>query len=292
MRRDPDEDDDATARLPRSDRAGSPVFRPTGSPPDRPAAVPAEPGSPPFASIGAGPADSGPGDSSDIDSTAGAGSAGAGAASASAGGDSSASGRNGPGTAAAGGPGGSRPAWQRLAGVGDASGAPAGRQRRRRQWFVAGISIGAALVVIALCAGALAVVDAVSDVKDSASEARETREIRDQSCLELERRLNRLNPPGAAPAPPARAVAIRDENAAVRIYVGEINEARAQDGWRQLLDARAVYADALDRQAKARTPAFYVPPRNVDDEPLAGDLVDWSPAPCAGPIRRLAAPDL
>jgi hypothetical protein len=157
---------------------------------------------------------------------------------------------------------------------------------------VAGISIGAALIVIALCAGALAVVDAVSDVRESASDARESRDLRDQSCLELERRLNRLNPPGAAAGPAGRAVAVRDENSAVRIYVGEISDARAQDGWRQLLDARAVYADALDRQSKSRTPAFYVSPRNADDEPLAEDLIGLSPSSCAGPIRRLAAPDL
>lgn len=184
---------------------------------------------------------------------------------------------------------GARPAWwRRLAG----SGVHDARQRRRRQWFVAGISIGAALIVIALCAGALAVVDAVSDVRDTASEARETRVLRDQNCLELERRLNRLNPPGAASSPAGRAVAIRDENSAVRIYVGEISDARAQDGWRQLLDSRAVYADALDRQAKARTPAFYVPPKNADNEPVADDLIEVSPAPCAGPVRRLAVPDL
>lgn len=166
------------------------------------------------------------------------------------------------------------------------------KQRRRRQWFVAGISIGAAVIVIALCAGALAVVDAVSDVRDTASDAREARELRDRNCLELEQRLNRLNPPGAAANPAGRAVAVRDENSAVRIYVGEISDTRAQDGWRQLLDARAVYADALDRQAKSRTPAFYVPPKNGDNKPVADDLVEWSPAACAGPLRRLAAPDL
>ncbi|XVV11962.1 hypothetical protein ACQP2X_45295 [Actinoplanes sp. CA-131856] len=173
--------------------------------------------------------------------------------------------------------------------------APAGggaRQRRRRQWFVAGISLGAAIVVIAICVGALAVVDAVDGVRDQASDAREVRQSRDDRCLDLERRLNKLVPPGATAGPTARATAVRNENAAVRIFVGEVPSAEDQDDWRQLLDARAVFADALDRQSKTSAPAFYVAPRNADGEPVADDLVESSPAGCAGSIRRLAAPDL
>jgi hypothetical protein len=53
-----------------------------------------------------------------------------------------------------------------------------------------------------------------------------------------------------------------------------------------------VFADALDRQARSRTPAFYVAPRTADGRAVTDDLVDRSPAPCAGALRRLAAPDL
>ena len=87
-------------------------------------------------------------------------------------------------------------------------------------------------------------------------------------------------------------MAIRDENSAVRIYITQIRDQRGQDGWRQLLDARTAYAEALDLQAKSRTPAFYVPPRAPDGVAVTDELVDWSPEPCAGPIRRLAVPDL
>ena len=166
------------------------------------------------------------------------------------------------------------------------------RQRRRRQWFVAGISLGAALVVIALCAGALAVLDAIDGAQDDAADVREARALRDQSCLELERRLNKLTPPGATAGPGTRATAVRNENAAVRIYVEQLTDQDTQDGWRQLVDARTVYADALDRQSKAGSPAFYVAPRTAGGEAVTDDLVGDSPGPCAGPIRRLAAPDL
>lgn len=187
-----------------------------------------------------------------------------------------------------------RPRKRRRAAFG--FGAPSGtldeQQRGRRRWWVAGISIGAAVIVIALCVGGLSVISAINDMRDRAGDARETRALRDQSCLDLESRLNRLTPPGATAGPAGRAVAIRDENSAVRLYLPEVRDDRAQDGWRQLLDARAVYADALDRQSKSRTPAFFASLKNDDGGPLAEDLEEWSPAPCAGSIRRLAAPDL
>jgi hypothetical protein len=164
--------------------------------------------------------------------------------------------------------------------------------RRRRRWFVAAISVGAAIIVIALCAGVLSVVDTVDRTRDRVDDVRVARQQRDVGCLELERRLNRLVPPGATTGPAARATAIRDENAAVRIYLDELGGGRTEDGWRQLLDARTVYADALDRQAKSRTPGFYVAPRTSDGRAVADDLAEGSPAPCSGPIRRLAAPDL
>jgi hypothetical protein len=172
------------------------------------------------------------------------------------------------------------------------AGPPGARERRRRRWFVAGISAGAALIVIALCAGTVAVVSAIDGFQSRNDEVREVRRVRDGECLGLEQRLNRLVPPGATATPQARAVAIRDENSAVRIYVSQIPDQRGQDGWRQLLDARTAYAEALDLQAKSRTPAFYVPPRAPDGVSVTDELVEWSPEPCAGPIRRLAVPDL
>jgi hypothetical protein len=146
--------------------------------------------------------------------------------------------------------------------------------------------------VIALCAGTFAVASAIDGFQDRTDDARETRRLRDGECLGLEQRLNRLVPPGATATPQARAVAIRDENSAVRIYVSQIRQPGDQDGWRQLLDARTAYAEALDLQAKSRTPAFYVPPRVPDGVAVTEVLVDRSPEPCAGPIRRLAVPDL
>ena len=165
-------------------------------------------------------------------------------------------------------------------------------QRRRRRWFRSGIAVAAAIVVIALCAGALSVVSTVNGVRDRAADAREARALRENDCLELEKRLNRLVPPGSTTGPAARATAIRDENAAVRIYVDQLDTQRDEDAWRQVLDARTVFADALDRQAKSRTPAFFVAPRTDNGLAVADQLVQWSPAPCAGPIRRLAAPEL
>jgi hypothetical protein len=166
------------------------------------------------------------------------------------------------------------------------------RQVRRRRWFLIGIGVAAAIVVVAICAGTLSVVSAVRGVKDRASEAREARELRETDCLDLEQRLNRLTPPGSTTGPAARATAVRDENAALRIYLDELDSQRDQDAWRQLLDARTVFADALDKQAKSRTPAFYVAPRTADGLAVTDEIVRWSPAPCAGAIRRLAAPEL
>jgi thioesterase domain-containing protein len=170
------------------------------------------------------------------------------------------------------------------------TGAP-GRQRRRRRLLVAGIAVAAALVAVALCAGVLGIVSAVTGVRDRATDARADQRQQDTACLELEQRLNRLTPPGATSTPQARASAIRDENAAVRIYVATAPGTRAQDGWRQLLDARTAYAEALDQQAKARTPAFFVAPKEGDGSAVADQLARWSPGSCAGVIRRLAAPD-
>ncbi|MEV4636354.1 hypothetical protein AB0J80_03285 [Actinoplanes sp. NPDC049548] len=171
---------------------------------------------------------------------------------------------------------------------------PAGtaRKRRRRRWLIAGFSAGALLVLIGLCAGGLAVLSAFSGARDDAADAREDHRVRDTACLELEQRLNRLTPPGATTTPQTRAAAVRNENAAVRIYVNELRDGRTGDGWRQLLDARTAYAEALEAQVKSRTPAFFVAPRTGDGRAVTDELDRFSPAACAGPIRRLAAPDL
>jgi hypothetical protein len=152
--------------------------------------------------------------------------------------------------------------------------------------------VAAAIVAVALCAGALSIVSAVRGVRDRASDARQDRALRETACLELEQYLNRLVPAGATTTPQTRAVALQNENAAVRIYVAEIRNQRDQDGWRQLLDARTAYAEALNTQVKTRTPAFFVAPRTSDGRAVAGQLERSSPASCAGSIHRLEAPDL
>ena len=166
------------------------------------------------------------------------------------------------------------------------------QQRRRRRLTVVAISVGAAIVVIALCAGTLGVFSAVRGMRSDAADVRESRRLREADCLELETRLNRLIPPGATAAPAARATAIQDENAAVRIYLTRAHSQRDADAWRQLVDARTAYAESLQQQAKTRTPAFFVAPRTSDGRAVADQLARWSGAPCAGAIRRLAAPDL
>lgn len=167
------------------------------------------------------------------------------------------------------------------------------RKRRRQRLFIVGLAAGAVLIVVALCAGGLIVVSAFShDAREDVHAVREDRRLRDTACLELEQRLNRLTPPGATTTPQARAAAVRDENAATRIYVSQLQGERTGDGWRQMLDARTAYAEALDVQAKSRTPAFYVAPRTADGRVVTDELDQFSPAPCAGPIRRLATPDL
>ncbi|MEU7902769.1 hypothetical protein [Actinoplanes sp. NPDC049118] len=135
-------------------------------------------------------------------------------------------------------------------------------------------------------------IDTVSDFRDDAAGARERQRLRDAACVALETRLNRLVPPGATTTPQARAVAVRDENAATRIYVVQLRDQRAGDGWRQLLDARTAFAEGLEAQARSRTPAFYVAPETRGQVSVADELIRWSPAPCAGAIRRLATPDL
>jgi hypothetical protein len=98
-----------------------------------------------------------------------------------------------------------------------------------------------------------------------------------------------------------RAVAVRAENAAVRPFLGELEQLRGErdetwrdwiESWRQLVDARIAYADALDRQATGAEPAFFVAPQGRHGTPVVERLTDHSPDSCDGAIRRLAGPDL
>jgi hypothetical protein len=166
------------------------------------------------------------------------------------------------------------------------------RDPRKRRFWVIVISAGAAIVVLALCGGGVAVISAVHRATSGAAEAREDRRRLDADCLELETRLNHLTPPGASTTPVGRATAVQDENAAVRIYVNQLASSRDADLWRQLLDARTSYAGALQVQARSKAPAFYVAGRAADGQSLGDRLLRASPASCAGSVRRLVAPDL
>jgi hypothetical protein len=159
------------------------------------------------------------------------------------------------------------------------------KKRRKRQLMVAGIALAAALVVIAICATGLTVLRAFQH--DAAADRDEPR-LRDTACVELETRLNRLVPPGATTGPQGRAVAVRDENAATRIYVGRLGDQRVSDGWRELLDARTAFAEALDAQVKSRTPAFLWPPRRVTGSPWPTSWPAGPPRPA--PVRSAGWP--
>ncbi|AGL20886.1 hypothetical protein [Actinoplanes sp. N902-109] len=161
-------------------------------------------------------------------------------------------------------------------------------QRHRRRWFLGAIAAGAALVALALCAGALAVVSTFTGGDHDGDADRADRQVQSAACLELEQRLNKLVPPGATADAKARATAVTNENAALRIYLGQDTDQRTADGWRRVLDARTAYAEALAKNG----PAFYVAPRSTEGRAVTDDLTRLSPAACAGPIRRLQAPDL
>ncbi|GAB7050122.1 hypothetical protein [Catenuloplanes indicus] len=161
------------------------------------------------------------------------------------------------------------------------------------------------LILLLICGGliaaAAAVRGAVSAGRHDRAAAEEARGDVDAACLDLEERLNRLIPPGATTGPAARAEAIRDENTAARPFLLELERLRADghrldqswaDGWRQVIEARASYADALDRAADGGDPAFYLAPRDQDAEPVADELLADGPDACAGPLRRLINPSL
>jgi hypothetical protein len=176
---------------------------------------------------------------------------------------------------------------------------------RRRRWWIGG-AIAAAVLVLLVCGGVGALAAGFGRLARDAGDAREGHARADAACLELEKRLNRLAPPGAATNPGQRAAAIRDENAAVRPFLAEVEQLRGRwrdadaddpgrrswtEDWRQLVDARSAYADALDRQVTKGEPAFFIAPQDRRGRPVLTEL-RHAPESCAGVVRRLAAPDL
>lgn len=181
-----------------------------------------------------------------------------------------------------------------------ATGADTSAARRRRRFLTIGGAVLAAVVIL-VCAAGIAVVSAISGIADRVEENDRNVERTDAACTELERRLNRLAPPGAADNPRARATAVRNENAAVRPFLAELGQLPGgqrehrqdwQDAWRRLVEAREAYAGALDRQAGGGEPAFFVPPQGQRGKPVVERLVDAGPDSCDGSVRRLASPDL
>ncbi|MEV0727562.1 hypothetical protein [Polymorphospora sp. NPDC050346] len=184
-------------------------------------------------------------------------------------------------------------------------------RRRRRLWIAIAAGVFGTLVLVG-CVGAAGLAVVLGRTADEVERVTHGRDRVQTACLELETRLNRLSPPGAAPTPQRRATAIRDENAAVRPFLVELDELRQrhddgdlddlddddlddrsgwEQGWLRLIDARVAYADALDRQAASGDPAFFIAPRTGEGRPVVDRLVEGPPS-CAGTVRRLAAPDL
>jgi hypothetical protein len=189
-------------------------------------------------------------------------------------------------------------------------GEPERRARRRRLLWI-GLAV-AAVVVVVVCAGFGAVAAGVGRLVRHADDAERAQSRAEAACLALERRLNRLAPPGSAGDPGRRAASIRDENVAVQPFLSEVDQLRGHwldddddgddgdgmgtgrswgDGWRELVNARTSYADALDRQVTNGEPAFFIAPQDRRGRPLL-DRLERGPDECAGPARRLAAPDL
>ncbi|MEE6257021.1 hypothetical protein [Plantactinospora sonchi] len=181
---------------------------------------------------------------------------------------------------------------------------PAARRRRR---LLIGGGVAVAVLVLLVCGCLGAAVAGFGRVADRVERDHEVRDRAGTACQDLERRLNRLVPPGATGNPGQRAAAIRDENAAVRPFLSEIERLPGWrgdddvdedegpdsrlDSWRRLVDARSSYADALDRQVTGGDPAFFVAPQDRRGRPVLERLAR-GPESCAAAARRLAAPDL
>lgn len=178
--------------------------------------------------------------------------------------------------------------------------------RRRRRLTIAGIA-GAAVLVLLVCGCLGAAVAGLGRFARESDRERTAQARAESACRDLEKRLNRLTPPGATSSPGQRAAAIRDENAALQPFLSEIERLRGwwehddgddgDDGdsrgaaWRQLVDSRTSYADALDRQVTNGDPAFFIAPQDRDGRPVLERLERGSES-CGAAARRLAAPDL
>jgi len=176
-----------------------------------------------------------------------------------------------------------------------------GSRSPRRRWLIIPL-VAAVAAVVALCAGAGAVVAGVGHLAIDARHLRQGQARVEAACLDLEERLNRLTPPGAISEPRQRAAAIRAENAAIAPLIIELAETgfpRRADrrgrgwpaAWKHLVEARSAYADALDRRAAGGGPAFFHPPRTHAGA-LLFDGRHHGPRSCAGVLRRLTKPDL
>jgi hypothetical protein len=181
---------------------------------------------------------------------------------------------------------------------------PDAAARRRRRLTIAAVA-GAAVLVLLVC-GCLGAFAAGIGRYAKESDREQTARVRAESaCRDLEKRLNRLIPPGAAESPGQRATAIRDENSAVAPFLSELerlhgrwqeegDEDDDRDGrgtsWRQLVDARASYADALDRQVTNGEPAFFLAPQDREGRPLL-DRLERGPESWGAAARGFSLPD-
>lgn len=177
-------------------------------------------------------------------------------------------------------------------------------RKRRRRLTIAGIA-GAAVLVLLVCGCLGAFAAGLGRFARESDRERTAQARAGAACDDLEKRLNRLIPPGATGSPGERAAAIRDENAAIRPFLSEIERLRGRwnddlddddrdgrgEAWRQLVDARTSYADALDRQVTNGEPAFFIAPQDRHGRLLV-DRLRGGPVECAAAARRLAAPDL
>ena len=172
--------------------------------------------------------------------------------------------------------------------------------------MIGGAIAAAVLLLLLGCLAAGAAVRGGIRLADRAEENDRAEDRLAVACLELETRLNRLVPPGTTGGDPRRrADAVRDENTAARPLLVELEtmttdeEHRADrdraewaSAWRQLIEARTSYADALERQASAGEPAFFIAPRLPDGDDVVEELQESGPDSCEGAIRRLGHPDL
>jgi hypothetical protein len=180
--------------------------------------------------------------------------------------------------------------------------------RRRRRFLIGGVIALAVLLVIAGCVGTAVVIRTGVRVAERVDDGDRRRDRLAEACGELETRLNRLTPPGATGGDPRRrADAVRDENTALRPLLVELESMNADrddddwdgsrdgdwaSGWRQLVEARTAYADALDRQAASGDPAFFLPPQAERGGSVVDLLERRGPDSCEGSVRRLGHPDL